>query len=881
MLSTNREIFGIKPELLRIWLCLSIFLCILFTTNDAILAQDSIFNSIQKPGNLNGILQSMFKNITVNLTNTPLENALKVISDKGGFTLNYNASRLPLSNTVSVSIQNKPAINALMKALNDSETGLIITGQGQLIIKSAAGLYGKITGTVKDKSTGEPLVGANVLVNGTFLGSAADSEGNFIISKLSPGIYNLRVSMIGYETKQINPVLIREKETVEIASNLEKTEYSLKEIIVTPGHFSLMRKEPSSNISLSSEDIRSFPQLGEDIYRAVNRLPGLSGNDFSAKFTVRGGEHDEVLVLLDGMELYNPFHLKDFGGSLSIVDINAINSIDMITGSFPAEYGKRLSGVFNIKTRTPESDKLRSSLSLSFVNARLLMEGKFNNGKGNWLLLARRGYIDYVLRTMGMDDDFEPVYYDVLSKIQYFLSPNHLLSAHILRSNDDMFAKDNPDEDLNAGYGNTYGWLSWDAQLNSNLYAKTILSKGRVEQDRFLEVYNNYNTLDLETSEIRGFDFLGLKQDWHYELSSNLLFKWGLDYKRLSADYDYYDRRRNYDSGTGLFDKTEIQYNINGTEVGVYLSNRLRPITNLTTELGIRYDYASWTDDRNFSPRVNISYKLLRKTVLRAGWGRFYQTHKIHGLNIIDYDVNYYPAEMSEHKVIGLEHGFNNSINLRIEAYHKGVSHIRPRYENYRNHIDVSPERSWDRIRIDPDRGESKGVEIFAYRDNNSKHRWWMNYSYSFAEEDIDGITVPKNMDQRHTFNLDYNYRPNDKWAFNIYWHYHSGWPYTDTKYIITEVTPMGALHVESMPGEINHLQYPAYHRLDLKVSRNFVTSKGRASAFFEVRNVYYHKNVRAYEYTIFIRSLNSYFVIKKEKLWLPIIPSFGITWDF
>lgn len=168
----------------------------------------------------------------------------------------------------------------------------------------------------------------------------------------------------------------------------------LKEITVTPGQFSIMGETPTVRQTLTQQDFQTV-KFGEDIYRAITRLPGISASDFSAKFTVRGGENKEILVLMDGQELYEPFHLKDIeGGALSIIDVEAVRGIDLLTGGFPAEYGNRMSGVFNIRTTRPSEGMKRTSLGISLMNARFMSEGTFDSNRGSWLFSVRRGYLD-------------------------------------------------------------------------------------------------------------------------------------------------------------------------------------------------------------------------------------------------------------------------------------------------------------------------------------------------------------------------------------------------------------------------------------------------------------------------------------------------------
>ncbi len=744
---------------------------------------------------------------------------------------------------------------------------------------------GKIAGKVREIETGEPLVGVNVVVVGSSLGAATASDGRFVISKIPAGVYTIEASIIGYERKRVENVAVSDNDSTTVVFELAEEAISLKEVIVTPGHFSLMQKELAVKQTLKPEDIRTVSQLGEDVYRAVTRLPGLSGNDYSSKFTVRGGEQDEVLVLLDGLELYDPFHLKDLTGAVSVIDVEAIGGISLLTGAFPAEYGDRLSGVFDIKTVTTSLGKRRTSAALSFMNARFLSEGSFAKGKGQWLLLARRGYIDLVLKIASPDDDLSPVYYDVLSKLQYQFNSNHSLGIHFLRADDDLEVIEEEDT-ADTGYGSTYGWLTWYANFTSKLFAQTVLSNGTLNQNRGGLDLDGFrpDIVNFQVADKRDFNFYGLKQDWSYEFSRNFFFKWGFDAKRLTSDYDYFNQDRNFvDVGNGsfveVFDTTNVDLKPSGNELGLYLTNRVRIIDPLTAEVGLRYDDASWTDDKKISPRVNVALSLTKQTNLRFGWGKFYQSQGLHELDVQDGDDQFHPAELAEHRVAGLEHVFSNGINLRVEAYQKKLSDIRPHFQNLSNQLEFFPEVENDRVRVAPQSGEARGIEFFVRKDTGGKFSWWGSYGLAVAEDKISGETVPRNFDQRHTVYLDFNYRPNEKWRLNFAWQFHSGWPFTEST-IERETLPNGFLF-RRVYGPVNGARFPAYHRMDVRVNRYFHFTRSRLSLFLELRNLYNRKNLRAFEFSVTVFRDGSFVVNRDEEHWLPLLPSIGIGYDF
>jgi hypothetical protein len=143
-------------------------------------------------------------------------------------------------------------------------------------------------------------------------------------------------------------------------------------------------------------------------------------------------------------------------------------------------------------------------------------------------------------------------------------------------------------------------------------------------------------------------------------------------------------------------------------------------------------------------------------------------------------------------------------------------------------------------------------------------------------------VDVPREMDQRHTVNADISYVPNEKWAFNVSWNYHSGWPYTEETINVIERHPNGSYHWEWAPGTLFGERFPTYHRMDIRASRYFKTHRGKILLFTEIRNLYNRKNIRQYNYSdVVIHSINSYSFNKEPIEWLPLIPSFGISWEF
>ncbi len=208
-----------------------------------------------------------------------------------------------------------------------------------------------IVGRVMDAVTATPVAGADVSLNSGDARVSTDSNGGFAITNLRPGMYSVHIVRLGYEELTLEGIEARaESAPLEIAVN--PAAVVLSEIIVSPGTFSFGGSGPAARQTMSRADIDAVPQFAEDIFRAVNRLPGLTSGDFSSRFSIRGGRPDETFIRIDGLEIYEPYHLKDFNdGAISIIDSEVVEGVELMTGGFPVRYGNYTSGVFNINTR--------------------------------------------------------------------------------------------------------------------------------------------------------------------------------------------------------------------------------------------------------------------------------------------------------------------------------------------------------------------------------------------------------------------------------------------------------------------------------------------------------------------------------------------------
>jgi hypothetical protein len=665
---------------------------------------------------------------------------------------------------------------------------------------------------------------------------------------------------------------------------------ALDEIVVT-ARYSLLRDEPIAVVDLDREQIMELPHFGDDLFRAVSVLPGISSMDFSARFNVRGGPHEELLVRLDGLELFEPFHLEDFDGVFNILDPEVIGAVDLIPGSYPAEYGDRMSGVVDLTTSRPSQP--RTNLGVSFSNLWVGSSNSFAEDRGRWLGSARRGYLDLLMSFVGDDqgkaddDEWEIRYWDAFTKLDYDLTPNQSVSLKLLTA-DDSLTIDEVDAaevtTLRTAYGNSTLGASHRAILGTKTVVESLFSAARVDRDRSIswsEYEENFDLLD-----DRVLDVLGLRQDWSAAASDRHYLKTGFEVRSCEADYNYFNdiNDENYidDPRFPLQSRTTSYLGtLSSEQYSLWVADRMRIGRRLTAEIGGRYDEQSLADDSQMSPRLNLVWELADESVLRAGWGHFYQSHRVHELDVEFGESELYQAQRAEHWNLGLEKRWQGGYSLRIDAYQREVTDPWPRYETLFNPFQPIAEIEPDAIRVAPDRVLAEGVETYVSGPVRERFHWWLSYTLSSIEDEIDGQRQRRSNDQTHAVTANANWRLGEKWNLNWVWLFHTGWPATDLSGEWVR-NPDGSGRLSYTIGPFYAERWPDYHRLDLRASRTTRLRNGRLTFFIDVQNLYDQNNLRGIETDgwTWVQGPEGGYPVFNEESWFGIMPSLGVTWE-
>jgi len=839
------------------------------------------------PLDSNNAPPSLSAPVTFRFSGVSIRWALGELSQRANVTIVFDPSLAGLTRTVHLSADSITVARAVLRLLSSADVDAMVSPGGSIVLTARARHdreRSMIVGIVRQASS--PVAGVHLALTNTRFETTSDIAGRFNFGVVRPGDYILTATRIGFSPVH-EQIHVDSVTSAPLELSMLPAAVPIAAVIVTPGYFGVMQPGLAPSHMLTRQQIETVPQLGEDVYRAVGRMPGVATTDMSAKFVVRGEPSNALSVTLDGLPLVEPFHLKDLGSGLSIVDLAVLGGAELITGGTSAEYGDNLAGVFRLRTVDPRIDQTRASVGLSLTNFRGMAQGGFADGRGGWLVSGRRGFLDLAFKFAGVSDSIYPQYDDVFAKMTYTFTGGARLAVHALHAGDKMRLIDSRAPDLRSHYASDYVWTTFDARVGARLTEETVAWSGSIDWSR-LGVDGAGPQPRVRIDDARTLHTLGVRQDWAVDLGRNALFKAGVDFRHEVADYDYARVAHNQIVSNHVYvpqtDSSTIALGPVGDRVSVYLSQRIRPLEALTLEAGVRYDGASYSGDAVLGPRFNAAWQATSRTTVRASWGTYAQSQSVFALQVEDGVRHFAPAERARQAVLGVDQSLGHGLSARIEAYDRRLTNVRPTYINASSTNRVFPEIDFDRVLIAPSIARSRGVELSLEREAGKRMDWSASYVLSSSTQLLGGAWIPRISDQPRAFHVDWSLHPtSNTWRLTASESWHTGWPYTpDVVRIDTVGTTPGTMFANPTwsIGALNSVRVPAYQRIDVRWTRFIDTGSGRVSLFLEVYNVLNTTNLRERFTSVNIRQLNVAF-IQSYRDQVPRIPSFGITWEF
>ena len=766
-----------------------------------------------------------------------------------------------------------------------------------------SGNSGVIAGSVTNGETGAP-VRADVTIDRPRRAVRSDSSGRFTFRDAATGRVRLRAVSFGYEPADTTLTVVA-GDTVRLALRLRVLPQSLapvRTIAKSPERIRFEEQVTPSVVSISGAEVRRVPAIGEaDVLRSVALLPGVvARNDFSAGFNVRGGEADQNLVLLDGIPIYNPFHL---GGLFGTFIDKAVSGVDVLTGAFPSKYGGRLSSVLDVKSLEETRRGMHGAAEVSLLSSSLFSGGSLGAGKMSWNVAARRTYADKVVRWIRGRNDFPYHFQDAQLRARLLLPRGGTLGLTTYAGKDLLYHIEDPqpstefpggtpnpfgpeddddDETVTFDWGNRVAGLTLDQPLG----ARTAMSH-RLAFTRFATHFDLPSESVYLAQSVTEFQLGGSvthARDRHtfsagYEASSyrtsyreQLPLRGGLD-----DDFDFPDPLAT-DGDTTMRQRPAMG--------ALFAEDLWKPNDKWLVRGGLRGEYVSGANWLGISPRVSVKYFVSPRLALTAAGGRYAQWMRAmrnEDLPLRVFDLwlgsdETIPVSTSNHLVLGAERWLSDTRFLRVEGYGKTYDNLAEPASTVDPRIRPSLLRYYT--------GRSYGLDVYLRQLERNGFSGWVAYSYGVTTRERNDQSYWPGHDRRHNANIVAGYAPaKSRWALGSHLGIATGTPYTGWAGIMNRYRYDPVRNVwggprtdgdETVSGPRNAERFPFYWRMDLSAERRFDIGGATLRPYLNVVNVFNRKNVFLYT----LDADNDPPLIKGASQF-PFIPSIGLRMDW
>ena len=706
-----------------------------------------------------------------------------------------------------------------------------------------------VSGSVRDKQTGESLIKAVVRIQELPNAGIISNEYGFYSLSLPKGNYSVVVSQVGYETL-VQKIKLDSSQTINFSL---QTKNVLKEVVVESSRKNdNLTKAQMGTETINMAAISKVPVIfGEkDLLKTIQLLPGVkSAGEGNSGFFVRGGGADQNLILLDEAPVYNATHLLGF---FSTFNSDAIKDATIIKGNSPSQYGGRLSSVLDVKMKEGNNQDYTVNSGIGLISSKVSIEGPLQKNKSSFILSGRRTYADVFLKATEKFKDNILYFYDLNAKANYQINAKNKIYVSGYFGRDELGLG----QEFGIDWGNKTGTIRWNKIISNKLFLNTSL------------IYSDYNyNVKLKNGETNfninsNIKDVNLKQDYTFYANGTNTLRFGFNTILHTITPSTF-------SGTVI--NSVSKEGRNGLENALYLTNNYRASNQLTIDYGVRLSmYTLMGGDVyniyengmlnssiklnkssfgktyvNPEPRITTNYRINDETSIKAGYAR-----NVQHLHLLSNSVASSPSdqwignsynikpEIADQISVGyVTKVFKSNFEFTTEAYYK---HLQNQID-YKDGAEINTVSDVESVLL-YGIGRAYGLELLL-KKKEGRLTGWIGYTLSKTERKIEGINdnnwYNARQDRTHDISVVGIYDVNDRWSISGVFVYNTGDAVT---------YPTGKYNVQGQTlyqyAARNANRMPAYHRLDFSATyEKNKTKRMHGSWNFSLYNVYGREN--------------------------------------
>jgi hypothetical protein len=779
-----------------------------------------------------------------------------------------------------------------------------------------------IRGKVVDRNTRTPLIGATVILlkSSPLRGTITDERGNFRMENVPVGRQSLKVTYLGYQDALIPNIMVSSGKEVVLDIEMEESVDQLEEVTITAKQHSSTALNQMASLSsnrFSVEETQRYAASILDPARMVQNYAGVTGtDDLGNEIIVRGNTPRGILWRLEGIQIPNPNHfggMGNTGGGVSMLSSSTLGTSDFYTGAFPAEFGNAISGVFDLRFRSGNSEKREFSVMVGAMGLEASAEGCFKRGNAaSYLINYRYSTLELLKPFFSELGDVMPRYQDLSYKFNFPTRRAGTYSVFGLwgRNNEKIpFEKDST-QWYDYVWEDSLVWSYEEAQL-VNVVGVTHfmpITKKTWVKSVMASTIDNYYALAYEANPFENYqeeltedsDFKNYTFTAHVMLNHKFNAKHSLRAGGIYSHYVYkYFQKNNWMDGDLT---TYLDDNDAAGLLQAYTQWKYRISGNITLLAGLHYSQFLLNNTFSIEPRGALQWAFHPKHQLSIAMGKHSKPEhpSTYFLEEIDYSgIRTYPNKNLEfitsiQYVLGYDFFINQSMRVKVEAYYQDLSNVPVEKDSSSLESLLNVSDIWDLLGSKPadnsGTGRNLGIDITFNKSLAKGNYFLITASVFDSKYTVRDQTFNTRFNNRYLFNALYGKewkigrQKNNVFSVNGKFKLIGGTRYNELDQETIDY------YLDLFGGEMDYDvidysdlfkqdtrysgQAPAYWRIDLGVAYKINRPKSTHSIMIDIQNVTNHQNVYSYYFDSNTNSQEAYYH-------MGIIPVFNYRIEF